>query len=221
VKGILESRGTSPMGMDFDSRVIIPITTAMRRVMNVDHVGAIRLISNSADESVIRQQADDIRLLIHERHHITQSEEDDFRLITATVIGQLVKGSAGTLQILLIALAALSLFVGGVVMMNILLISVAERTKEIGLRRAVGATHGDVFAQFLTESLAVTILGTILGSLLGLGVSVLLARITPMPVIVTWEPFALALAFALLVGTFFGVQPARRAARLHPVEALR
>lgn len=221
VKGVLESRGASPIGSDFDSRVIIPITTAMRRVMNVDHVGAIRLVSKSKDEAVIRQQAEDVRSLMHGRHHITSAEEDDFRLITAAVIGQLVRGSAGTLRILLIALAALSLFVGGVVMMNILLISVAERTKEIGLRRALGATRGDVFAQFLTESLAVTIFGTILGSLLGLGVSVLLPRITPMPVIVTWEPFALALAFALVVGTFFGVQPARLAARLHPVEALR
>ena len=221
VKGVLESRGTSPMGTDFDSRVIIPITTAMRRVMNVDHVGAIRLISKSKDESVITQQAEAVRALVHERHYITPPEEDDFRLITATVIGQLVRGSARTLSHLLIALAGLSLFVGGVVMMNILLISVAERTKEIGLRRAVGATRGDVFAQFLTESLAVTILGTILGSLLGLGASVLLSRITPIPAVVTWEPFALALAFAFLVGTFFGVQPARRAAKLHPVDALR
>jgi len=221
VKGVLESRGTSAMGGDTDSRVIIPITTAMRRVMNVDHVGAIRLISKSKDESVITDQAEAVRSLIHQRHHITPPKEDDFRLVTPTVIAQLVKGSASTLSFLLIALAAMSLFVGGVVMMNILLISVAERTREIGLRRAVGATRGDVFAQFLTESLAVTILGTILGSLLGLGVSTLLPRITPMPVIVTWEPFALALAFALLVGTFFGVQPARRAGRLHPVESLR
>lgn len=221
VKGVLESRGTSPMGSDFDSRVIIPITTAMRTVRNVDHVGAIRLISKSKDQSVIAQQADDVRSLIHQRHHITLPEEDDFRLITPKVIGQLVSGSASTLSFLLIALAALSLFVGGVVMMNILLISVAERTREIGLRRAVGATRGDVFAQFLTESLAVTILGTIIGSLLGLGISVLLARLTPMPVKVTPEPFVLAVAFALLVGTFFGVQPARRAAKLHPVEALR
>ena len=219
VKGVLETRGTSAMGGDSDSRVIIPITTAMRRVMNVDHVGAIRLISK--DASLIPQQAEAVRSLIHQRHHITPPEEDDFRLVTPTVIAQLVKGSASTLSFLLIALAALSLFVGGVVMMNILLISVAERTKEIGLRRAVGATRGDVFAQFLTESLVVTILGTILGSLLGLGVSILLPRITQMPAILTWEPFALALAFALLVGTFFGVQPARRAARLHPVEALR
>ncbi|MCD4727504.1 MAG: ABC transporter permease, partial [Pirellulales bacterium] len=219
VKGILKTRGTSPMGMDFDSRMVIPITTAMRRVMNVDHVGAIRLISK--DVSLIPRQAEAVRSLIHQRHHITPPEEDDFRLITPMVIARLVKGSASTLSFLLIALAALSLFVGGVVMMNILLISVAERTKEIGLRRAVGATRGDVFAQFLTESLAVTIFGTILGSLLGLGISVLLPRITPMPVVVTWEPFALAVAFALVVGTFFGVQPARRAAKLHPVEALR
>ena len=218
VKGVLESRGASPMGMDFDSRVIIPITTAMRRVMNVNHIGAIRLISK--DVSLIPRQAEAVRSLIHQRHHITPPEEDDFRLITPMVIAQLVKGIASTLSFLLIALAALSLFVGGVVMMNILLISVAERTKEIGLRRAVGATRGDVFAQFLTESLAVTIFGTILGSLLGLGVSVLLPKIIQMPTIITWEPFALAVAFALLVGTFFGDQPARRAARLHPVEAL-
>lgn len=219
VKGILKTRGASPMGMDFDSRVVIPITTAMRRVMNVDHVGAIRLISK--DVSLIPRQAEAVRSLIHQRHHITPPEEDDFRLITPMVIAQLVKGIASTLSFLLIALAAMSLFVGGVVMMNILLISVAERTKEIGLRRAVGATRGDVFAQFLTESLAVTIFGTIIGSLLGLGVSVLLPKIIQMPTIITWEPFALAVAFALLVGTFFGVQPARRAARLHPVEALR
>ncbi len=219
VKGILESRGTSPMGTDSDSRVIIPISTAMRRVMNVDHIGAIRLVSK--DASLISQQAEDIRSLIHQRHRITPPEEDDFRIVTSTIITQFVKGNAGTLSMLLMALAGLSLFVGGVVMMNILLISVAERTKEIGLRRAVGATQGDVFGQFLTESLAVTFFGTVLGSLLGLGVSILLRRMTPMPVIVTWEPFVLALVFAVLVGTFFGVQPARRAAKLHPVEALR
>ena len=154
-------------------------------------------------------------------HHITPPEEDDFRIVTPTIIGQFVKGSAGTLSMLLIALAGLSLVVGGVVMMNILLISVAERTKEIGLRRAVGATRRDVFSQFLTESLVVTLVGTFLGCLLGLGVSMLIPRVTPMPAIVTWEPFALALVFALLVGTFFGVQPARRAAMLHPVKALR
>ena len=219
VKGVLEERGTSPMGNDFDNKVVLPITTAMRRVMNVDYVGAIRIITRHPGR--MSQQAKEIRKLIHERHRISRSEEDDFRIITAEIIAGLARGTSGTLSMLLIALAALSLVVGGVVLMNILLISVAERTQEIGLRRAVGATQWDIFVQFLTESLAVTVLGMVVGSLIGLGVSVALPRFTPLIAIPSWEPFVLAVAFALLVGTFFGVQPARRAAKLHPVEALR
>jgi len=219
VKGVLEGRGTSPMGGDFDDRVIVPITTAMRRLMNVDYVGAIRIITG--DVSRMGEQADAIRELIHRRHHITPPQEDDFRIITSDIIAGLARGTGKTLSILLIALAALSLLVGGVVLMNILLISVTERTAEIGLRRAVGATRGDIFAQFLTESLVVSFVGMLLGSLLGWGVSVLLPKVSKLLVIVSWEPFALALGFALLVGTVFGVLPARRAARLHPVEALR
>jgi putative ABC transport system permease protein len=191
----------------------------MRRVLNVDHVGAIRMVTK--DPARMAEQAKAIRALLHERHHITPPKEDDFRIVTADIIAELARGTSGTLSILLIALAALSLLVGGIVMMNILLISVAERTKEIGLRRAVGATRRDIFAQFLTESLAVSLAGMLLGALLGWGACVLLPRVSQMPVVVSWEPFALALAFALLVGTFFGVQPARRAAGLHPVEALR
>ncbi len=148
VKGVLEKRGVSPEGGDFDNRVIVPITTAMRRVMNVDHVGAIRIITENA--SLMSRQAEQIRALLHERHHITPPREDDFRIITPMVIARLARGATRTLSALLIALAALSLIVGGVVMMNILLISVTERTGEIGLRRAVGATQKDVFAQFLT-----------------------------------------------------------------------
>ena len=219
VKGVLEERGTSAMGGDFDNRVILPITTAMRRVMNVDYVGAIRIITQ--DPGRMPQQAEAIRQLIYERHRINPTEEDDFRIITAEIIARLARGTSGTLSMLLIALAALSLIVGGVVLMNILLISVAERTQEIGLRRALGATRQDIFVQFLTESLTVTVLGMVLGSLIGLAVSVALPRLTPIMAIPSWEPFILALAFALLVGTFFGVQPARRAARLRPVEALR
>lgn len=204
---------------EFDNRIIIPITTAMRRVMNVDHVGAIRVITK--DAALMPQQVEQIRALIHDRHHITPPQEDDFRIVSPMVIAKMVRGTSGTISMLLVALAALSLLVGGVVLMNILLISVAERTGEIGLRRALGATRRDIFVQFLTESLAVTLIGMIVGSLLGYGVSALLPRFTPIMAIASWEPLALALAFALLVGTFFGVQPARRAARLKPVEALR
>jgi len=187
--------------------------------MNIDHVGAIRIITS--DISLMPKQTEDIRALIHERHHITPPQEDDFRIISPTIIAELARGTSRTLSILLIALAGLSLVVGGVVLMNILLISVGERTREIGLRRAVGATRKDILRQFLTESLAVTFLGMALGCGLGAGISVLLARVTTIPVLLSWEPFALAITFALLVGTFFGVQPARKAAALNPVEALR
>jgi putative ABC transport system permease protein len=221
VKGVLEHRGTGGMGgiADFDNRIIVPITTAMRRLMNVDYVGAIRVVTK--DAAAMSAQAQAIRDLLHRRHHITPPQEDDFRIITPEVIAQLVRGTSRTLSLLLSGLAGLSLVVGGVVLMNILLISVSERTKEIGLRRAVGATRRDVFQQFLFESLSVSFLGMFLGSLLGGSLSLALARFTPLPAIISWEPFALAIGFALLVGTFFGVQPARRAASLHPVEALR
>ena len=219
VKGVLKHRGTSGGGgMDFDNRVIIPITTAMRRVMNVDHVGAIRIVTE--DASLMKQQTEQIESLIRRRHHITPALEDDFRIISPLIIAKMARGTSRTLSVLLMALAALSLLVGGVVLMNILLISVAERTNEIGLRRAVGATRRDIFAQFLTESLSVTFLGMLLGCALGGAVSLAIGRLTPMPTVISWEPFAQAMGFALLVGTFFGVQPARRAAKLRPVEAL-
>ena len=132
VKGVLEHRGVAGMGgvSEFDNRIIIPITTAMRRVMNVDYVGAIRIITK--DAALMPQQAEQIRALIHERHHITPPQEDDFRIISPMVIAKMVRGTSGTISRLLIALAALSLLVGGVVLMNILLISVAERTRRSG-----------------------------------------------------------------------------------------
>jgi len=225
VKGVLEKRGTSPMGGDFDNKVILPITTAMRRVMNVDYVGAIRIITKNPDE--MTQQAKDIRKLIHVRHGINEAEEDDFRIITAKIIARLARGTSGTLSMLLMALATLSLIVGGIVMMNILLISVAERTNEIGVRRAVGATRNDIFVQFLTEALVVTLLGLILGSLLGVGASALWLGMPMFRAILSGISLSfvvglvLALLLALFIGTISGVLPARRAAKLHPVEALR
>ncbi len=225
VKGVLEKRGTSPMGGDFDNKVVLPISTAMRRVMNVDYVGAIRIITKNPD--LMTQQAKDIRKLIHVRHGINEAEEDDFRIITAKIIARLARGTSGTLSMLLMALATLSLIVGGIVMMNILLISVAERTNEIGVRRAVGATRNDIFVQFLTEALVVTLLGLILGSLLGVGASALWLGMPMFRAILSGISLSfvvglvLALLLALFIGTISGVLPARRAAKLHPVEALR
>ncbi len=219
VKGVLEKKGASPMGHDFDNRIILPITTAMRRIMNVDYVGAIRIITRNP--SLMRKQAEAIRRLIHERHHITPPEEDDFRVVTSIIIAKIARGVYGTLSKLLIVLTVLSLFVGGMVLMNILLISVNERTKEIGIRRALGATRRDIFIQFLAESLAVTFLGMLMGSAVGWGIGCLLAHFTKVPIVLSWVPFVLSTVFALVLGVCFGVLPARRAARLNPVEALR
>jgi len=219
VKGILQTRGTSPMGDEFDRRMVIPLTTGLRRLFNQDYITNIR--GKVKDSNQLGAIATQIRQLLHERHHITPPQEDDFAIFSAADIAKVARSIAGTLNALLTVLAGLSLLVGGVVLMNILLISVGERTREIGLRRALGATRRDVFLQFLMESLCVTIAGMILGSGLGAGVSFALAKLTPVAVVVSWQPFALALAFSLVVGVFFGAQPARRAATLHPVEALR
>jgi len=219
IKGILEHRGTSPMGTDFDNRALIPLTTGMRRLFNQDHITYVRIKVKSLDqiESVKKQ----VRRLIHERHHITPPEEDDFRIVSAKAVGDLARGTSKTLSILLIALAGLSLVVGGVVLMNILLISVGERRKEIGLRRAVGATRGDILLQFLAESLTVTCVGMLAGSGFGALITLILQQTTKVLIALSWEPFALSLVFAVLVGTFFGVQPARKAASLNPVDVLR
>lgn len=218
VKGLLESRGTSPSGGDMDNRVLIPLTTGMRRLLNVDYLSTIRVVVKDTKDLVAI--GDEIRKILHERHHITPPQEDDFAIVTAADIAKAARGISGTLSILLIALAGLSLIVGGIVLMNILLISVSERVKEIGLRRALGATQSDIFMQFLAESLAITLLGMLFGCLVGWGASLLIGIFAKAPVIVSWEPFALAVVFSLMVGLFFGIQPARRAARLKPVEAL-
>ncbi|MFO8007338.1 MAG: ABC transporter permease [Candidatus Brocadiia bacterium] len=219
VKGILESRGSTPMGGDFDNRLLVPRTTAMRRILNIDHLGYVRMVVSDADQ--LAEKSKEVKELIRRRHHIGPAEEDDFRIVTVDVIAQFARGTSTTLSILLVALAGLSLLVGGVVLMNILLISVAERKAEIGLRRALGASRDDIFTQFLTESLAVTLLGMAIGAGMGWAICLVLPKLTDMPAVLSWQPLALGVTFALIVGTVFGVQPARRAAKLNPVEALR
>ena len=218
VKGVLEGRGQTPMGDDFDSRLLIPLSTGLRRTFNQDYITNIRV--KVKDPGQLAPMGEEIGKLLHERHHITPPQEDDFAVFSAAEILKAARGVSRTLTILLIALAGLSLLVGGVVLMNILLISVSERTKEIGLRRALGATRGDILWQFLAESVAVTFMGMFLGGSLGLGVCLILGKFTKAPMAISWEPFVLGLVFACLVGIFFGVQPARRASRLNLVEAL-
>lgn len=219
VKGILRTRGASPMGGDFDRWIVIPLTTGMRRLFNQDYITNISVkVNNPAQISSI---ADEIGRLLHERHQIIPPAEDDFAIFNSADVAKIARGISGTLTLLLGALAALSLLVGGIVLMNIMLISVGERIGEIGLRRALGATRRDIFTQFLMESLSVTLSGMLLGSIVGWIVTAGLARVMKSALVISWETFALGLGFSLLVGIIFGVQPAQRAARLEPVEALR
>lgn len=201
-----------------DNRVLIPLNTGLRRLFNQEHLGQIRI--KMKDDRRLEEAARQIRALLRERHHIAPPREDDFQVRSAADVAKVVRGITGLLSKLLAALAGLSLLVGGVVLMNILLISVSERVKEIGLRRAVGASQRDILVQFLAESLAITVIGMVLGSALGWVIIGVLATFTEIPAAVSWQPFAIGLALALVVGLFFGIQPARRAARLHPVQAL-
>lgn len=227
VKGILKPRGTGPSGRASDDRILIPLSTGMRRLFNQEHISYIRMKVKNPEkiedtgETRLERTAEEVRQLLHERHHITPPQEDDFSIVHAAFVMKEIRPISKATTVLLIVLAGFSLVVGGIVLMNIMLVSVSERMEEIGLRRALGATRRDIFIQFLNESLTVTLLGIVMGGVLGWVVSALLAKFRDLPAGNSWGLFALIVVFALLVGTFSGVQPARQAAKLQPVEALR
>ncbi len=172
-------------------------------------------------EQTIRIETVPFKQLIHERHHIVPGMSDDFSVRIAEQMLGILTGTSQTLTIFLAIVAALSLLVGGFIVMNIMLISVSERTKEIGLRRAVGARRRDILLQFILEAGAVTAAGGLIGVLLGVAGALLASRLMGWPAAISWPAVVGAVLFAGIVGLFFGVQPARKAAALHPVEALR
>jgi putative ABC transport system permease protein len=219
VRGVLSKRGISPRGGDMDDRLHVPITTALRRLFNRDYIGMFRVLVEKPEQLGPVQLA--VNDLLRRRHRIVPPETDDFEVFTASHVADEVRQSSGTMTTLLLVLAGIALLAGGVVVMNVMVVSVRERRREIGLRRALGATRGDVRTQFLLEAAAVTVLGGVLGAGLGTGAALLMQRLWKVPVLLTWEPYALALACSLAVGLLFGAYPARRAAQLPPVDALR
>jgi putative ABC transport system permease protein len=231
--GIMAHRGTSPMGMDMDRRVFVPRTTAMRKLFNIDHVGMIRMYVE--DESKLQEVTMNVTALLKERHHITAGQEDDFRVTNTMKMSMMAKGVSKTLRTFLILLSVISLGVGGIVIANIMFISVNERKKEIGIRRAFGARAKDIMNQFLGEALLVTVSGGVLGTLLGFALSKIVSMIPmatamgpmgkkkmmTMPAVISWEPFVLAFLFSVIIGVLAGIQPAKKAAAMDPVEAIR
>jgi len=219
VIGVLSSRGTSPHGMDMDRRVIVPLATAMKRLYNVTYIGMIRLYVDNPSQ--LDEISKSVTALLRDRHHITPPQEDDFRVTNTEAMARTVKGVSKTLTTFLLLLSLITLGVGGIVIANIMFISVNERKKEVGVRRAFGARAKDIMNQFLGEALIVTLIGGVAGTILGVGISKGIAMLMKMPVMISWEPFALAIVFSTIVGIAAGLQPAKRAASMDPVDAIR
>jgi putative ABC transport system permease protein len=219
VIGLQKRLGVSPGGGNLDDRILIPQATAARRLFNVTNM--TQLVVQIKGRQQVPGAAERVKQLLRERHHIAAGMPDDFSVRIAEQMLGILTGTSQTLTIFLAIVAALSLLVGGFIVMNIMLISVSERTKEIGLRRAVGARRRDILVQFILEAGAVTAAGGLIGVLLGVGGALAASRLMGWPAALSWPAIVGAVIFAGIVGLIFGVQPARKAAALHPVEALR
>ena len=219
IKGILVAKGTSPTGGDMDNRVMIPMTTMLRRVANIDYITNIKVRLKTAKD--MDKAASGIQALLRERHKIAPGIPDDFTITTPEEVTETAEKVAGTFNLLLILVAGISLVAGGVVVSNLMLISVSERRKEIGLRKAVGARNKNITLQFLLEATAVTLTGGIIGIALGLAGSKILETVTKTPMAVSWQIVVLGAVFSSLVGLIAGMHPARRAASIQPIEALK
>jgi putative ABC transport system permease protein len=214
VVGILEARGTS-LGLDLDDVAIIPITAA-KRLFNTE--GLTQLIVKAPNDEAVTQAEGEVKALLKQRHNQT----DDVTVVSQTQMLSTLNTILDVLTITLAGIAAISLVVGGIGIMNIMLVSVRERTREIGLRKAVGARSRDILAQFLVESVVLSLLGGTIGLGLAFGLQLVAHVAVPsLPVAITLWAVMLAVTFSLAVGVFFGVYPARRASRLDPIEALR
>jgi putative ABC transport system permease protein len=224
VIGELAPKGHSLAGVDMDDAAIIPITTALNRVLgrNPANPRAISgVILKMRDGVDLSSAFREVRQVVRERHGLLPAQEDDFHLTNLTEVMRAKEGSARALGILLAAIASVSLLVGGIGIMNIMLVSITERTREIGLRLAVGARRSDILGQFLVEATTLSLIGGIIGVALGLGGAVAVERYANLGVVLNGQLSLIAMAFAAGVGIFFGFYPARKASRLAPVEALR
>ncbi len=219
VIGLLSIKGFNAFGQDQDDIVVIPITTMMEKIAGTTWVHAIAVSAKTQKDTVIAQQQ--ITQLLRQRHHIPLNKPNDFFVRNLTEIAQAANSSAATFTILLASIAAVSLLVGGIGIMNIMLVSVTERTKEIGIRMAIGAKKSDILKQFLIESAVLSLFGGLLGIGLGFGISSAISAFSPLKTVVTAEPIIISVVFSLCVGIFFGFYPAYKASRMNPVEALR
>lgn len=219
VVGVLESWGTDLHGMDRDNEIVVPITTAMRRLANADTIGGAKV--NVVDPAEAETVAREIRRVLRERHGLAEGQADDFRLMTPIEVQQMVGWVTRILNVYLPLVAVVALLVAAIVAASLMLVSVNERTAEIGLRRALGARAEDIRLQFLLETAAITLCGGLAGMVVGYIGAQMVALHYPIGNIFSWTAMAIGFAASALTGLVAGVLPARRAARLQPVDALR
>jgi putative ABC transport system permease protein len=219
VIGVLESKGQSGMGSDQDDIVIMPLRTVQRRILGNQNVTAI--LVSVADGASTEKAQRDVELLLRERRHIAAGEDDDFTVLDMKEITAALTGTTQVMTMLLGAVAGVSLLVGGIGIMNIMLVSVTERTREIGTRLAVGALESEVLTQFLVEAIVLSLIGGLIGVVLALIAAVAITQVMDLPFIFDAGITTLAFLVSGAIGVVFGYFPARRAARLDPIEALR
>lgn len=218
VIGVLESKGNGTMGNDQDDAIFIPYTTAMERVEGVDYLRMVYVVAK--DESGIDRLQSDIENLLRVRHGIKDPELDNFNIQNMKSIMDTMEQTTGTLTLFLGAVAAISLVVGGIGIMNIMLVSVTERTREIGIRKALGATYNVIVTQFLIEAVVISLMGGIIGIVLGIGASHLIGTLSGMSTVISIPTIILSFCFSMAIGLVFGIYPARKAAKLNPIDAL-
>jgi len=219
VLGVLKAKGVSMMGSDQDDLVIVPYTTGMKRFAGVTMLRAINVQAANADE--INDVQNSIAELLRQRHRIQAGRDDDFIMRNQQEIAETQNATTETLSALLAGIAGVSLLVGGIGIMNIMLVSVTERTREIGIRMAVGARGRDILLQFLIEAVSLSSTGGVLGICLGIGGAKLLTTVKNWPTLVSPESVVIAFIFSAAVGIFFGFYPAKKASQLDPIDALR
>lgn len=218
VIGVLKSKGNGTMGNDQDDTVLIPYTTSMERVEGIDYLRRVYVVAKD-DGGIDRLQAD-IENLLRVRHNIKDTNLDDFNIQNMKSIMETVAQTTGTFTLFLGAVAAISLVVGGIGIMNIMLVSVTERTREIGVRKALGATYNVIVTQFLIEAVVISLMGGFIGIAFGIGASKVIGMVSGMSTIVSVPTIIMSFAFSMAIGLIFGIYPARKAAKLNPIDAL-